>query len=94
MMLVKRTASLTGDFFGLPMAEATALAASPEAQRRLQPTVDLIGAAPQVAHVDETCLRVAGSLHGEPILCSHSISFKCAIISRLQSPAIRCLVEV
>lgn len=66
MMPVKRTAALMGDFFGLPMAEATVLAASQEAQRRLQPTVDLIGAALQVAlvaHADETGLRVAGSLH-------------------------------
>ena len=66
MMPVRRTAALMGDFFGLPMAEGTVLAACEEARNRLQPTVDLIGQALQVAevaHADETGLRVAGSLH-------------------------------
>jgi transposase len=66
VMPVRRTAALMGDFFGLPMAEATVLAASEEARVRLQPTVDAIGLAIQVAtiaHADETGLRVAGSLH-------------------------------
>jgi len=63
---VQRTAALMGDFFGLPMAEATVLAASEEARVRLQPTVDAIGQAIQdakIAHADETGMRVAGSLH-------------------------------
>jgi len=66
MMPVQRTAALMGDFFGLPMAEATVLAASEEARVRLQPTVDAIGQAIQdakIAHADETGMRVAGSLH-------------------------------
>ena len=66
MMPVKRTAALMGDFFGLPMAEATVLAANNDARVRLQPTVDAIGQAIQgakIAHADETGLRVAGSLH-------------------------------
>jgi transposase len=66
MMPVQRTAALMGDFFGLPMAEATVLAATQEAAVRLRPTVDAIGQAIQVAtiaHADETGLRVAGSLH-------------------------------
>lgn len=66
MMPVRRTAALMGDFFGLPMAEATVLAASEEARVRLQPTVDVIGQAirdGKIAHADETGMRVAGSLH-------------------------------
>jgi len=66
MMPVQRTAALMGDFFGLPMAEATVLAASEEAAVRLAPTVALMGEAIQtaeVAHADETGMRVAGKLH-------------------------------
>ncbi|TMQ74487.1 Transposase [Candidatus Accumulibacter phosphatis] len=66
MMPVQRTAQLMGDFFELPMAEATVLAAAKEAVVRLSPTVGAIGEALQVAevaHADETGLRVAGSLH-------------------------------
>ena len=66
MMPVQRTAALRGDFFGLPMAEATVLAACEDARMRLQPTVDAIGKAIQtapVAHADETGMRVAGKRH-------------------------------
>ncbi|MBL8235755.1 MAG: transposase, partial [Bryobacterales bacterium] len=66
MMPVQRTAALMGDFFGLLMAEATVLAASEEAAVRLAPTVALMGEAIQtaeVAHADETGMRVAGKLH-------------------------------
>lgn len=73
MMPVHRTAALMGDFFGLSMAEATVLAASEEARSRLQPTVDSIGAALQVAevaHADETGLRVAGSLYWMHVLAT------------------------
>jgi transposase len=66
MMPVQRTAALMGDFFGLPMAQGTVLAATQEARSRLLPTVALIGQALQtakVAHADETGMRVAGKLH-------------------------------
>ena len=78
MMPVQRTAALMGDFFGLPMAEATVLAASEEARRRLQPTVDSIGQALQsaeVAHADETGLRVAGSLHWMHVLATAMLTW-------------------
>jgi transposase len=51
VMPVQRTAALMGDFFGLPMAEATVRAACEEARNRLQATVDSIGAALQLAEV-------------------------------------------
>jgi transposase len=66
MMPVQRTAALMGDFFGLPMAQGTVLAACEDASVRLAPTVALIGRAfqtAQVAHADETGMRVAGKLH-------------------------------
>ena len=78
MMPVKRTATLMGDFFGLPMAEATVLAAGEEARNRLQPTVDSIGEALQiaeVAHADETGLRVAGSLYWMHVLATAMLTW-------------------
>jgi transposase len=78
MMPVQRTAALMGDFFGLPMAEATVLSASEEARARLQPTVDSIGQAIQgaeVAHADETGMRVAGSLHWMHVLATGMLTW-------------------
>ena len=78
MMPVQRTAALMGDFFGLPMAEATVLAASKEARTRLQATVDSIGQAIQgaeVAHADETGMRVAGSLHWMHVLATGMLTW-------------------
>ena len=78
MMPVKRTATLMGDFFGLPMAEATVLAACEDARLRLQPTVDSIGEAIQgaeVAHADKTGLRVAGSLHWMHVLATAMLTW-------------------
>jgi len=78
MMPVQRTAALMGDFFGLPMAEATVLAASEAARSRLQPTVDSIGEAlarAEVAHADETGLRVAGSLHWMHVLATATLTW-------------------
>ncbi len=78
MMPVRRTAALMGDFFGLSMAEATVLAASEDARSRLQPTVDSIGAALQfaeIAHADETGLRVAGSLHWMHVLATAMLTW-------------------
>jgi transposase len=78
MMPVQRTAALMGDFFGLPMAQGTVLAAGEEARSRLQPVVDSIGQAIQgaeVAHADETGLRVAGSLHWMHVLATASLTW-------------------
>ncbi|MHB8165746.1 MAG: IS66 family transposase [Sulfuricella sp.] len=69
MMPVARTGALMGDFFGLPMSDATVLAASEEAKTRLAATVVDIGNALQaapVAHADETGMRVAGKLISWP----------------------------
>lgn len=78
MMPVQRTAALMGDFFGLPMADATVLAASEDARVRLQPTVDSIGqaiAASDIAHADETGMRVAGSLHWMHVLATGMLTW-------------------
>lgn len=78
MMPVQRTAALMGDLFGLPMAQATVLAASEEARVRLQPTVDLIGRTiqlAQIAHADETGMRVAGSLHWMHVLATTMLTW-------------------
>jgi transposase len=66
MIPLQRTAEAIEDFFGLPVSEATVVAACTEAEERLQPTVDTIAASLQtvaVAHADETGLKIAGSLH-------------------------------
>ncbi len=73
MIPTQRTAQLMGDFFQRPMAEATALAAAKEAAVRLAPTMTAIGQAieiAEVAHADETGLRVAGSLHWRHVLAT------------------------
>ena len=78
MMPVQRTAARMGNFFGLPMAEATVLAACEEARSRLQATVDSIGAAlplAEVVHADETGLRVAGSLHWMHVLATATLTW-------------------
>jgi len=78
MLPVQRTAALMGDFFGLPMAEATVLAASEEARDRLTATVGAIGQAIQaaeVAHADETGMRVAGSLHWMHVLATTTLTW-------------------
>jgi transposase len=65
LLPVHRTAMLMGDFFGLPMAQATVVTAGEEACARLAPTVAAIGQAIQdtpVANADETGIRVAGKL--------------------------------
>lgn len=78
MMPVQRTAALMGDFFGLSMAEATVLAANEDARTRLLPTVESIGQAiahTEVAHADETGLRVAGSLHWMHVLATTTLTW-------------------
>ena len=66
MIPLQRTAEVIEDFFGLPVSEATVVAACTEAEERLKPTVNTIAASLQtveVAHADETGLKIAGSLH-------------------------------
>lgn len=78
MLPVQRTAALMGDFFGLPMADATVLAAGEEARDRLTSTVGAIGQAIQsaeVAHADETGMRVAGSLHWMHVLATATLTW-------------------
>lgn len=78
MMPVARTGALMGDFFGLPMSDATVLAASEEAKTRLSATVAAIGNALQaapVAHADETGMRVAGKLHWMHFLATTTLTW-------------------
>lgn len=78
MMPVARTGDLMGDFFGLPMSDATVLAMSKEANIRLAPTVAAIGAAVQaasVAHADETGMRVAGKLNWMHVLATTTLTW-------------------
>jgi transposase len=73
MLPAQRTAELMGDLAGLPLSDATVLAAVAEARERLEPTVTAIGqaivAAP-IAHADETGLRVEGKLHWLHVLAT------------------------
>lgn len=67
MMPIARTGFLTGELFGLPLSDATVLAAIEEAKDCLKPIVNVIAdalkAAP-AARVDETGMRVTGKLNG------------------------------
>ena len=78
MMPITRTGTLMGDFFGLPMSDATVLAANEEAKARLADTVAAIGDALQaapVAHADETGMRVAGKLHWMHFLATATLTW-------------------
>jgi transposase len=73
MVSAQRAADLMGDFFELPLSDATVLAAVDEAHERLDSTVAAIGQAvvrAEVAHADETGLRVAGKLHWLHVLAT------------------------
>jgi transposase len=78
MMPVARTGNLMGDLFGLPVSDATVLAASKEAAARLANTVSVIGQALQtapVAHADETGMRVAGKLNWMHVLVTATLTW-------------------
>lgn len=78
MMPVARTGALLGDFFGLPLSDATVLAANEEAKNRLTDTVAAIGGALQaapVAHADETGMRVAGKLNWMHVLATATLTW-------------------
>jgi transposase len=73
MLPVQRTADLMGDFFDLPVSDATVLAAVDEAGERLESTVTAIGqaiSAAPIAHADETGLRVDGKLQWLHVLAT------------------------
>jgi transposase len=78
MLPAQRTADLMGDLAGLPLSDATVLAAVAEARERLEPTVTAIGqtiiAAP-IAHADETGMRVAGKLHWLHVLATSCLTW-------------------
>lgn len=78
MLPAWRTAGLMGDFFDLPMSDATVLSAVSQAAERLQPTVQAIGQAlikAPIAHADETGLRVNKTLHWMHVLASASLTW-------------------
>ena len=78
MLPAQRTADLMGDLAGLPLSDATVLAAVAEARERLEPTVAAIAqalvAAP-IAHADETGLRVDGKLQWLHVLATGLLSW-------------------
>jgi transposase len=78
MLPAQRTADLMGDFFDLPVSDATVLAAVEEAGERLESTVTAIGqaiSAAPIAHADETGMRVASKLHWLHVLATTCLSW-------------------
>lgn len=66
MVPLQRTASLMGDFFGLPVSQATVHKSCADAKQRLEDTVQAIASAlhsAPIVHADETGLRVGKTLH-------------------------------
>ena len=78
MLPAQRTADVIGELCGLQLSDATVLAAVSEAKKRLEPTVAVIGkavVAAQVAHADETGMRVAGKLHWVHVLTTELLAW-------------------
>ena len=78
MLPAQRTADVIGELCGLQLSDATVLAAVSEAKKRLEPTVAVIGkavVAAQVAHADETGMRVAGKLHWVHVLTTELLTW-------------------
>lgn len=78
MLPAQRTAALMGDFFGLPVSDATVLSAVQQAAERLRPTVQAIGQAlikAAIVHADETGLRVGKALYWMHVLASASLTW-------------------
>ena len=85
MMPVARTGDLTGDLFGLPLADATVLAINEEARMRLAPTGAALGEALKtvpVAHADETGMRVAGKINWLHVLATATLTWIGAHMNR------------
>lgn len=78
MLPLERTGALTGDLFGLPIADATLVAIHEEARELLEPTVAALGehlkTAP-VVHADETGMRVSGKLHWLHVLATSALTW-------------------
>ena len=75
---VQRTAALMKDFFGLPVTQATVLKAAQAGANILLPTVQNIGQAivkSEVAHADESGLRVAKKLHWLHVLATDTLTW-------------------
>ena len=78
MLPAQRTADVIGELCGLQLSDATVLAAVSDAKKRLEPTVAVIGkavVAAQVAHADETGMRVAGKLHWVHVLTTELLTW-------------------
>lgn len=78
MLPAQRTADLMGDLAGLPLSDATVLAAVAEARERLEPTVTAIGQAiivAPIAQADETGMRMGGKLHWLHVLATTCLTW-------------------
>lgn len=75
---VERTAALMKDLFGLSVSQATVVKAGQTGASLLQPTVQDIGQAvakAEVAHADESGLRVAKTLHWLHVLATDTLTW-------------------
>lgn len=85
MMPLARTGDLTGDLFGLPLADATVLAINEEARALLAPTVAAMGEALKavpIAHADETGMRIAGKINWLHVLATTTLTWIGAHVNR------------
>ncbi len=75
---VQRTAALMNDFFDLPVSQASVIKATKTGANILLPTVQNIGQAivkSEVAHADESGLRVAKKLHWLHVLATDTLTW-------------------
>lgn len=75
---VSRTTALMEDLFELPVSQATVIKATRAGAYRLRPTVEAIGQAvirSEVAHADETGLRVTNKLHWLHVLVTETLTW-------------------
>ncbi|MBK9441054.1 MAG: IS66 family transposase [Comamonadaceae bacterium] len=75
---VERTAALMKDLFDLPVSQATVIKAGQMGANLLKPSVEDIGQAvvkAEVAHADESGLRVAKTLHWLHVLATETLTW-------------------
>jgi transposase len=75
---IQRTAALMKDFFDLPVSEASVVKATQTGADLLEPSVQDIGQAiakADVAHADESGLRVAKNLHWLHVLATDKLTW-------------------
>jgi len=75
---VQRTAALMEDLFDLPVSQATVVKAAQTGADLLEPTVQAIGQAvanADVAHADETGIRVVKKLHWLHVLATQALTW-------------------